>query len=291
MGPIFVGFRCLGVPVVLECNGVVWREYLLRGYSHWVSRHIRFSAWQQAKSANHIVAVTQEIADEYAHLAARPPRCVTVIPNGVDVDDFRFDDERRQSCRRQRGIDPGAFVVGYVGSFASWHGLPTVAQAAGVLKQRGRSDVAFLLVGEGADSVKVRRYCDEHHLSHVLLPGKTTDRDRLRDHVACFDVGLCTYTSLHGSSLKLFEFMAAGIPIIGSGFPQVVDILRTREAGIVLESAQPEELADAIETIADNRAEWQSVGRRNQRLVEEEYSWSVTARRLEPVFEQLTGSQ
>jgi len=284
-GLFFYVFRLWGIPVVLECNGITWTEFAQRGFSRLATKLVYFSAWQQAVSANRLIGVTSEIADAYAKLGRRCPSKSYAISNGTYPEQFNFSKQKRLASRQRLGISDGALVVGYVGAFSRWHGVTQIAQAAKELQEgSGQENVLFLLVGSGNSWNDVDDLRKTLHLENIRLTGQSVDREELRDLVACFDVGLCTYTSIHGSSLKLFEYMAAGIPILASGFPEVLRIVKEHEVGIVLDSPTPQAITDSIRTILHDREHWQNVGLRGREVVAQNYSWSHTARHVERVL-------
>ena len=129
-GIFFCLFRLLGIPVVLECNGITWTEFAQRGFSRLATKLVYFSAWQQAVSANRLIGVTREIADAYAKLGRRCPSKSNAISNGTYPEQFNFSKQKRLASRQRLGIPADALVVGYVGAFSRWHGVTRVAQAA-----------------------------------------------------------------------------------------------------------------------------------------------------------------
>jgi glycosyltransferase involved in cell wall biosynthesis len=89
---------------------------------------------------------------------------------------------------------------------------------------------------------------------------------------------------------KLFQYMAAGIPVVASDFPQVREIVEGERAGVVVDTASPPALAAAIEAILSDGGEAAAMGRRGRRAVAERLNWSVSARRLLSVYEALSAT-
>ncbi len=280
-GLVFLRFRGLGVRVVLECNGVVWEEYRLRHKPWPLVWNVIASAWQQAKTCHHILGVTPEIAAAYGRLGGRGPAHQSAVSNGVYPDEFGGSEAERQQVREARGIPRESLVAGYVGAFSPWHNLERILDAAELLQQRGNTDVIFLLVGEGELWQPVKAMVNSRRLDHVRLPGPARSGPELRQWLQCFDVGLCTNIPLHGSPLKLFEYLAAGLPILGSGFPQVTYICHHESAGIALEQPTGEAIADALLQVQSNRHHWQQVGQRNRQLAVTRYAWPILAGQVE----------
>ena len=282
----FIAFRLCGVPVTLECNGIAWEELVKRQASPLLVWFVRFSAWQQARTCNRIIGVTREIGDAYCDLARRPRAVATEIPNGVDPGELSVSEEERLAARRAQGIPDDCLVVGYVGSFTVWHGIPEVLDAAASLRALGVDNVVFLLAGTGEFLAEAHRRKEAGALENVRFLGQARDRNELRCWMASFDVGLCTNRPGHWSPLKFFEYLALGIPIIGSGVPQVLRILREADAGIAMETPSGEQIADVVRTILDNRERWNEVGRKNRQLAESVHSWANVAEQVRAVLSQ-----
>jgi glycosyltransferase involved in cell wall biosynthesis len=285
-GVIFLAFRLCGVPVTLECNGIAWEELVKRKASPLLVWFVRFSAWQQARMCNRIIAVTREIGDAYCDLARRPRGVATEIPNGVDPGELSVSEEERLEARRAEGIPDDCLVVGYVGSFTVWHGIPEVLDAAAILRTAGVDNVVFLLAGTGEFLAEAQRRKEAGALENVRFLGNARDRNELRFWMASFDVGLCTNRPGHWSPLKFFEYLAIGIPIIGTGVPQVLRILRDADAGIAMETPSGEQIADLVRMILGSRERWNETGKKNRLLAERVHSWANVAEQVLGVLSQ-----
>lgn len=142
----------------------------------------------------------------------------------------------------------GAFLITYSGNMGVKQGLDVVLDAA-VLS---RSDVSllFLLVGNGADSERLRRRAAELQLSNIrFLP--LLDEADFRGLIAAS--GICLVTQQKSISevafpSKIVTYLAAARPIIASVNPEseVADITRESGAGKVVTAGDPEALLAAI---------------------------------------------
>jgi len=80
--------------------------------------------------------------------------------------------------------------------------------------------------------------------------------------------------------LKLFEYMAAGIPLIASNFPLWKQIVEGNNCGICVNPLKPEEIVGAIETLMDNPDLCEVMGKNGRRAVLEKYNWEKESRKL-----------
>jgi glycosyltransferase involved in cell wall biosynthesis len=114
-------------------------------------------------------------------------------------------------------------------------------------------------------------------------------RDQVADYLSVFDVGILINSgwkekNVGSSSLKFWEYLAAGLPVIISDNVSLTPIVRGENMGIVLEESSPENIARGIEEIFNRREEFAEVGRRNRKLVSEKYSWLEVSKRVSEVL-------
>lgn len=83
---------------------------------------------------------------------------------------------------------------------------------------------------------------------------------------------------------KLFQYMAAGIPVVASDFEQVREVVVGSGAGRVVDTREPEAIARAINEILADPEAARAMGARGRAAVEERYNWSVSAAALVDVY-------
>jgi glycosyltransferase involved in cell wall biosynthesis len=83
---------------------------------------------------------------------------------------------------------------------------------------------------------------------------------------------------------KLFEYMAAGLPIIASYFPSWIQLISKLQCGLVVNPAYPREIATAITWILENPVEAKAMGARGREAVIEMYNWEREATKLLGIY-------
>lgn len=86
---------------------------------------------------------------------------------------------------------------------------------------------------------------------------------------------------------KLFEYMAAGLPVIGSNFSLWKEIIEKNECGICVNPLNPIEIAAAINWVLQNPSAAASMGRNGLNAVLEKYNWEVESQKLVRFYEEL----
>jgi len=87
--------------------------------------------------------------------------------------------------------------------------------------------------------------------------------------------------------VKLFEYMAAGLPVIASNFPLWKDIVEGNHCGLTVDPLNPEEIAGAIEYLILHPEEAQVMGQSGRRAVVEKYNWKREGEKLLKLYEEL----
>jgi glycosyltransferase involved in cell wall biosynthesis len=85
--------------------------------------------------------------------------------------------------------------------------------------------------------------------------------------------------------VKLFEYMAAELPVITSNFPIWKKIIEDNKCGICVDSGKPEEIALAIDFIANNREQSLKMGENGRKAVYEKYNWDIEEEKLLKIYE------
>jgi len=86
---------------------------------------------------------------------------------------------------------------------------------------------------------------------------------------------------------KLFEYMAAGIPVIASDFARWREILKEVNCALFVNPLRPEEIAEAIKYVLRNPGEAAEMGRRGQKAVKESFNWETQAQNLVELYRGL----
>jgi glycosyltransferase involved in cell wall biosynthesis len=87
---------------------------------------------------------------------------------------------------------------------------------------------------------------------------------------------------------KIFEYMAAGVPLIASDFPLWRQIIGEAGCGIFVNPLKPREIAKAIEFVMTHPQEAEQMGRRGQASVLKRFNWDSEAEKLVQLYKTLT---
>ncbi len=271
----------LGIPSLLEVNSPIV-DYpgspkalldallVVRPMQRWRERLVR--------EARALVAPIPEIVPAFARARTE------IVTWGANVDAFR-PDRRSEAFRKRLGVPAGAKLVLFSGSFRPWHGVHVFERAARLLKRR--EDLFFLLVG-GPDASQDAGYRGRR-LGRVAYEG-------MPEVVASADIATAPYDTARmpelrlgffWSPLKVFEAMAAGLPVVTIPRPPLTDIVRDGQEGLFFAEGDAGSLARAIERLADEPGLAGRLGACGRSRVVERYSWARHCEQLESVLQRI----
>ncbi len=228
-------------------------------------------------SAGAVVAVSSQVAD-YAWQQRLSSSDIHVVPNGVDTDRFRGADESTFP-RKQ-----GEFTVGFVGTLKPWHGVENLIKAFGQLVEE---DVAMRLaiVGDGPERERL-----EYQAS--CLPTKATHRVHFLGAVnpceipqllSSMDVAVAPYQpqkDFYFSPLKIFEYMAAGLPTVASHLGQIPELIQDDETGLLYPPGDTHALAEALLTLCRNPNLSARLGQTARATAIRRFTWTSVVTRI-----------
>jgi glycosyltransferase involved in cell wall biosynthesis len=175
-----------------------------------------------------------------------PIKKSNAIYNGFDFG--RVEQLKNKEEIRARFNISTPFIVGMAASFSVLKDYSTYITAANKVLEN-RNDVTFLCIGAGDDS-KYREMVEPKNKDKVLFLGRQQNVENIMN--IC-DIGvLASFTE--GLSNSLMEFMALGKPVIASGQGGIKELVDDGKNGFVLESKNPDKLAQKINLLLN---EWQ----------------------------------
>jgi glycosyltransferase involved in cell wall biosynthesis len=249
-----------------------------------VIRALRKVEYFLYRKASRIVSVTHSFQEVLSRNGIDPGKIV-VVPNGAEVDTYQ-PGPRSDELAERLGVR-GKFVAAYVGTIGMAHGLRTLLDAADLL--RHRTDVAFVLVGTGAEQKAMMAEANARGLSNVHFVGSVTKAE-VRDYWRLCDVALVLLRDSelfrHVIPSKIFEAMSSQRPIILGVKGESEALLRRSEGGIPIPPEDAQALAAAITALADHETRRTEMGKAGRAFVAENYNRDVLAERMLDVLKE-----
>jgi glycosyltransferase involved in cell wall biosynthesis len=285
-----------GIPAVLEVNSPVMDHP--RSLKAWLDRVVLFRPMrrlreEQCRKAAALVTPLPAIIPETV-----PREKVHSIHWGANVERFR-PGLTPTGAARAVSFPPDARVVVFSGSFRPWHGADVLVRAGErVLGSTGGEKAVFLFIGSGPSHEEVVREVRRLGLESRCFMVGTVPYSEMPQYLAHCHVGVAPYRpSRHGqlklgfywSPLKIFEYMASGIPVITLDVHPLRDIVREGREGLLFDENDEERLAQAITELVRSPERATEMGRSARARVVAHYSWQVHCKKLEQVLLTVVG--
>lgn len=200
---------------------------------------------------------------------------IVVAPDAVDLSEFSISPSR-EKVWREYGVDSNKRIALYTGHFYGWKGAETLAEAA-----RHLPDAEIVLMGGVARELAdfQRTYTAKNiHIIGFQPREKMPALLKSADVLVLPNSGKAKISALYTSPLKLFQYMASGVPIVASDLPSIREILDDSSA-YWFTSDDPQSLASRVKEILQNPAEASAKTQKAYEMVQK-YTWANRAQSI-----------
>jgi len=227
--------------------------------------------WVSYRSAHRLVGLSPGIVDGIARLGV-PRERIALIPNGCDLDIFAGEVEPWRPWQ----VKSDDLLAVFAGTHGVANGLDALLDVAAELKQRDRSDIKLMLIGQGKLKPALQDRAIREKLDNIVFHDPV-NKTRLSGLLAGADVGLQTLANIsafyYGTSPnKFFDYIAAGLPVLNNYPGWLAGMIRDNQCGFAVEAEDPQAFADALEQAANDRAVLKVMGVRARELAEREFN-------------------
>ncbi len=202
--------------------------------------------------------------------------------NTLDINNYPIIDELK--AKR----NPKDKVICYVGNITEIRGL------SNIIKSLKCIDIELHLAGE-YEPIKYREELISLKGWSKVKEHGYINRKKMKEILSFSNAGLVLFepepNHVNAQPNKLFEYMSASIPVIGSNFPLWREIVLKNNCGILVDPKNPQEIANAIKYILNNKDKAKMMGRNGRRAVKEKYNWQNEEKKLFDVYNKLIGKK
>jgi len=229
------------------------------------------------------------VTPQAAILPPDTPRSkILEIEWGADTDHFRPGVPEPAPFAR-----PAGTLAVFAGAFRAWHGAIHLVRAVAALRAQGVSDISAVMIGTGPEWAAVREAAAgtmgillTGTLPHEVMPAALAACDI---GVAPFDVARHRSLSLdfYWSPLKIFEYMASGLPVVAPRIPRLARLVEDGSEGRLYDAADPDALAATLLALHRDPAVRARLGAAARARAVATYSWRAHCERLADAFGSL----
>lgn len=279
--PVGLILKLLGKRVVYDVHEDLPRQILSKFWIPFPLRKLTsliasMVEWMAARIFDAIVTVTPHIAQRF------PPRKTIIVRNYPIAGEFVES--------HSPPITERPFRIAYVGSIAEIRGIREMVTAVEKLPE---SLHPKLILGGRFESDALLREIQSYRGWERVDYRGWQNREQVAQILGSAWVGLVVLhpviNYLTALPVKMFEYMAAGLPVIASDFPVYREIVAGANCGLLVDPANPDAIADAILWLSQHPTEAQEMGQRGREAVLRQYNWDAEKEALLEVYRRLLG--
>jgi glycosyltransferase involved in cell wall biosynthesis len=257
-----------GKIVIYDSHEDVPRQILNKPYIPKVFRPLVSAIFEKhenkiVKKLSGIVTATPYIKDRF----------LKINPNLIDINNFpiidniHFNDHWEDRCRS----------IGYIGGIFKTRGIMETLEAI------NGTDIKFSLAGKFVPD-SLENDCKNHEAWRNVKFIGYINRDEINEFLGKIRLGFvileATPSYVVSLPVKMFEYMAAGIPFIASDFKYWRDTVEQDKCCFFVDEKNPEDIRKLLESIIDNIELLKEYGANGRKAVEEKYNWNIEKEKL-----------
>ncbi|MEQ9462274.1 MAG: glycosyltransferase, exosortase A system-associated [Haliea sp.] len=280
--------RKLGLPVVYECRAF-WEDAAV---DHGTSREWgpRYRATRALESrvfrrADAVTTICEGLRAEIASRGIAADK-ITVIPNAVNTDSFTFGAPAKAELQQQLGL-AGKTVLGFIGSFYAYEGIPLLLQALPSLLAE-HPELRLLLVGGGPQEAQIRATIAQLGLQDAVILTGRVPHEQVQDYYNLVDIFAYPRLPMRLTDLvtplKPLEAMAQGRLVVASDVGGHKELVRHGDTGMLFAAGNAAALAAAVEDLLGRPDDWQAMRERGRAFVDQERTWRASVGRYQQVY-------
>ena len=216
-----------------------------------------------------------------------PPAKLSVVANGVNLDDFHEQEPDREYLKDWRL--EGKRLAGFIGSFFRYEGLDLLVEAMAHLCTR-RKDISLVLVGSGKMEDRLRQQVNRLGLENVVRMPGSIPHARVPGVYALMDVMVYPRYSVRLTELvtplKPLEAMAMSKPVLASDIGGHRELIKDGDTGMLFPAGDVTALAEALARLFDNPGLREKYARQSNSWVRTHRSWDRTTAAYSEIYQR-----
>ncbi len=242
------------------------------------------------KEADYIFCITSHLIRLAGEKYPNSTTKIHYAPDGVDLKIFTTNFSK-SSILYEYNLPKDKFLIGYIGNFSTVGIKKGVDTAIDAMKLLDSEYHAVLVGGVEKDLNFYKKYVTDQGLAEKITFLGRLEHEKIPDIMRSMDclvspMPFNDFNAYFTSPLKLFEYMASGVPMIYSDLPSVRDVLDETTTSFCV-PGDPKSLADEIIKVKNNYTEAKEKATKAFLEVQQNYTWT---KRAESIIKSLSRS-
>jgi glycosyltransferase involved in cell wall biosynthesis len=277
--------RLMGIPLIVEVNGIVTEELKMGGESPLRIKVVHLCESFYFKYSSLIISVTEDIRKWLIKTYCINPAKVDVVTNGTNT--RRFTPKNPKEARPRFHLEKeGILYVGYLGTLTPWCGVELLIKCAPKVLEEF-PQVEFLIGGGQQPYLDNFKYQVEQRglKSHFRFYGIIPWSDA-PFFISTFDIAVLSVAALSSgtSPQKLYAYLACNKPVVGSDTGEVGEVLKTHNLGLTFAPGDYKSMGKSIIELLRDSELRNNLGQRGHQVVVQTNSWTVKVNQLREII-------
>jgi len=263
-----IAAKKLSIPCIVDVHGLAFAETKGKGHKNW--QQIMNIEKEAFENCDHLIVVSEKMKKYLSKVFKIPNKKMTVAPNGSDS---------QQSVAKYEH----PLRVIYAGVFSYWE---KVNDFLDIAKKVDRQTFKFYLAGAGPMKDELNKRIQDEKIPINYLG--YIPKQKIHKLLSQMQIGIAPSTKdlarQVASPIKIFDYMASGLPVITPKVGDWGDIIKQENCGMALDDDSIESYVKALNTLAQENI-WMVQSKNAVKAIQEKYSW---AKVLEPITNLLS---
>lgn len=255
---------------------VLSKPYLNKFNAHIISFIVKYYEKYICSKLDAVVAATPIIREKFSKFSK----------NTIDINNYPLLGELESLEKNWSNIGSD---IAYVGGISKIRGIEECVKSF----EYTTTDACLNLVGTFNEKVTLENVKHLEGWDKVVEHGQLP-RNEVKGILEKSVAGIVTFlpvpNHIDAQPNKMFEYMSAGIPVIGSNYPLWKSIIEGNNCGICVDPEKPQEIAKAIDRLTSDKKLAEEMGNNGIKAVNEKYNWSIEEAKLFKLYEELLGN-
>lgn len=215
---------------------------------------------------------------------------ITVIPNAVNIEKFTYGVKPNQNLRSKLNLQ-GKIVLGFIGSFYAYEGLPLLLEALPKIIEK-QPQTRLLLVGGGVQETFIKQKTAELGLGDYVIFTGRVPHDLVQEYYNQVDIFVYPRLPMRLTELvtplKPLEAMAQGRLVVASDVGGHKELICDNETGRLFKANDSDDLAKTVLDLLNQPNKWDKLREAGRLYVEQERNWTKSVSYYLNLYNKLT---
>lgn len=276
----------LGLPLFLEVNSPMVFEMERLGklaFRRW-ARRVETQIFRRAD----LIFVVSGVLKKMLVEQGVEPGKILVRHNGVEPSLFPPEEEK-EGIRAELGL-AGKRIVGFSGFLREWHRMDMALESLASLVRAGFDDLFLLVVGDGPGCRPLMEHASSLGVGERVKITGGMPPEAVPRWVSTFHVGVLPAINPYASPLKLFDYLAAGVPVVAPDQENLREVVEHGKTALLFEKGNPLAFEESVKSLLEDRGLADRIGKNGRAsILERGFTWKENARRVVEAYEERYG--